>query len=36
LKQQNITEFESEEEKSELIQYIKPAVTELIRKYTLG
>lgn len=36
LKQQNITEFASEEEKSALIQYLKPAITELIRKYTLG
>ena len=36
LKEHNITEFESEEEKNELIQYLKPTVTELIRKYTLG
>lgn len=36
LKEQNITKFDSEEEKGELIKYLKPSIIELIRKYTLG
>lgn len=33
LKQQNVTKFKNEEEKSELLVFLKPTIAELMRKY---